>query len=208
MLPPKFATTLSGHLELFTDRLRYREGQVDTHYDSRDTLAHVIRDYLQRRFATRNVELAPLPGVSLPARELEVAVEARVDGQLQQLPLQLFKSDERGWRVRRDSFPPLAEPVAEVQASESASEALAVVENVRPVDRRLRFSLQRLLNNPSQYQELGMRVYTQRGSTAEGRFAGLDREGRLLIRRNLGGAGAASYSLAVEEIERIELLEP
>ncbi|BAN47911.1 hypothetical protein [Metapseudomonas resinovorans] len=208
VLPPKFATTLSGHLEVFTDRLRYREGRVDTHYDSRDTLAYVIRDYLQRRFATRNVELAPLPGVSLPARELEVAVEARVDGQLQRLPLQLFKSDERGWRVRRDSFPPLAEPVAEVQAAEPASEALAVVESVRPADRRLRFSLQRLLNNPNQYQELGMRVYTQRGSTAEGRFAGLDREGRILIRRNLGGAGAASYSLAVDEIERIELLEP
>ncbi|MNL88032.1 hypothetical protein D3C87_2175050 [compost metagenome] len=53
-----------------------------------------------------------------------------------------------------------------------------------------------------------MRVYTVRGSTAEGRFAGLDRDGRLLIRRSLGGAGAASFSLAVGEIERVELLEP
>ncbi|MNF07882.1 hypothetical protein D3C80_2081580 [compost metagenome] len=76
------------------------------------------------------------------------------------------------------------------------------------MDRRLRFSLQRLLNNPGQYQELSMRVYTVRGSTAEGRFTGLDREGRILIRRNLGGAGAASFSFDLDEVAHVELLEP
>ncbi|MNT86301.1 hypothetical protein D3C72_2265730 [compost metagenome] len=76
------------------------------------------------------------------------------------------------------------------------------------MDRRERFSLQRLLSNPNHYQALGMRVHTVRGSTAEGRFAGLDRDGRVLIRRNLGGAGAASFSLAVDEIAWVELLEP
>ncbi|MFC5698521.1 MFS transporter [Pseudomonas sp. GCM10022186] len=210
VLPPKFATTLSGHLELYANQLRYRDGQVDTAYDSRDTLAYVIRDYLQRRFATREVELAALPVLSLPAQELELEVEARVAGQVQRLPLQLVKSDLRGWRVQPDSFAPLPVPGASPEASAAGSEQApsATAESAPPADRREQFSLQRLLSNPGQYQELGMRVYRVRGGTAEGRFAGLDGDGRILIRRNLGGAGAASFSLAVDEIERVELLEP
>ncbi|MDE3736646.1 MFS transporter [Pseudomonas resinovorans] len=207
VLPPKFATTLTGHLEVFTDRLRYRDGRVDTSYDSRDTLAYVVRDYLQRRFATHNVELAQLPAVSLPARDLDLDVEARVDGQVQHLALQLAKSAARGWRVRHDSFPPLTTPSVAPETPSGAQE-LAPLADTGAVDRRLRFSLQRLLNTPSQYQELSMRVYTVRGSTAEGRFAGLDRDGRILIRRNLGGAGAASFSFDVEEVSDVELLEP
>ncbi|UCP00275.1 MFS transporter [Metapseudomonas lalkuanensis] len=208
VLPPKFATTLTGHLEVFTDRLRYREGRVDPTYDSRDTLAYVIRDYLQRRFTTRNVELMPLPAVSLPARELDLEVEARVDGQAQHLALQLAKSETKGWRVGRDSFPPLAEPNSAPQAPSAAQDSAPAADAARPVDRRLRFSLQRLLSNPSQYQALSMRVYTVRGSTAEGRFTGLDHEGRILIRRNLGGAGAASFSFDLDEVSHVELLEP
>ncbi|MDH4581804.1 MFS transporter [Pseudomonas sp. BN415] len=208
VLPPKFATTLTGHLEVFTDRLRYRDGRVDTAYDSRDTLAYVIRDYLQRRFATHDVELAQLPAVSLPSRELDLDVEARVDGQVRHLPLPLAKSEARGWRVRHDSFPPLTTPSVSPEAPNGARELSPVADTTGPVDRRVRFSLQRLLNTPSQYQELGMRVYTVRGSTAEGRFAGLDRDGRILIRRNLGGAGAASFSFDVEEVSDVELLEP
>ncbi|MFC4864111.1 MFS transporter [Pseudomonas sp. MAHUQ-62] len=208
VLPPKFATTLSGHLEVFTDRLRYRDGLVDTTFDSRDTLAYVIRDYLQRRFVTRDVELAQLPSVSLPARELDVEVEARVDGQSQHLSLQLVKSESRGWRVGRDSFPPLAVSSADAQASGEAQEPAPQADSAGPLDRRLRFSLQRLLSDPGQYQELSMRVYTVRGSTAEGRFAGLDRDGRVLIRRNLGGAGAASFSFDLDEVSHVELLEP
>ncbi|MFZ6048802.1 MFS transporter [Pseudomonas sp. CR3202] len=210
VLPPRFATTLSGHLELYTDHLRYRDDQVDTTYDSRDTLAYVIRDYLQRRFATRDVVLAALPTFSLPARELEFEVEARVGGQVQRLPLQLVKSDLRGWSVQRDSFPPLPPPVAAPEVPREASQQAPSVaeQSTRPTDRREGFSLQHLLGNPGQYQELGMRVYTVHGTTAEGRFAGLDGEGRIQIRRNLGGAGAASFSLPVDEIERVELLEP
>ncbi|MGH8355564.1 MAG: MFS transporter, partial [Pseudomonas sp.] len=78
----------------------------------------------------------------------------------------------------------------------------------RPVDRRLRFSLERLQGNPNHYQNLGMRVLTVRGSTAEGRFAGINPDGRIVIRRNLSGPGEASFSLQPSEISRIELLEP
>ena len=38
-LPSDYRTTLSGHVELYTDRLRYRHGKVDLGYDSDDTLA-------------------------------------------------------------------------------------------------------------------------------------------------------------------------
>ncbi|WAG77106.1 MFS transporter [Metapseudomonas furukawaii] len=206
VLPPKFATSLSGRLELYTDRLRYRDGRVDTRFDSRDTLAHVIRDYLQRRFATPEVELLPLPPVSLPAAHLELTVEARVRGELQRIPVQLERGQVKGWHVRGDRFPPLPKATA---AAEAQADAVPVaVEPSRPVDRRLDFSLPRLLSDPAPYQSLSMRLYTVRGSTAEGRFAGLDSEGRVLLQRSLGGAGAASFSFDVEDIAHIELLEP
>ncbi|MBF2952853.1 MFS transporter, partial [Pseudomonas aeruginosa] len=60
-LPSDYRTTLSGHVELYTDRLRYRHGKVDLGYDSDDTLALVLRDYLQRRFASRDVSLVRAP---------------------------------------------------------------------------------------------------------------------------------------------------
>lgn len=210
VLPPRFATTLSGRLELFMDQLRYRDGRVDATYDSRDTLAHVIHDYLQRRFSTREVDLRPLPPLSLPARELEVQVGARIAGQPQDLLLQLFKSDASGWRVRNDRYPPLA-PVVPQPATATlvvARDAVGSISTSLPVDRREHFSLQQLLTNPRDYQNLELRVATLRGSMAQGRFAGLDRDGRLVIRRSLGGSGEASFSVGAEEIERIELLEP
>ncbi|MGC3765332.1 MFS transporter, partial [Pseudomonas aeruginosa] len=44
-LPSVYRTTLSGHVDLYTDRLRYRNGMVDLGYDTDDTLALVLRDY-------------------------------------------------------------------------------------------------------------------------------------------------------------------
>ncbi|WP_263142936.1 MFS transporter [Pseudomonas sp. RIT-PI-AD] len=214
VLPAAFKTTLSGRLELFTDRLRYRDGKVDPQHDSRDTLAYVIEDYLQRRFATRDVQLANLPPLSLPARELEVQVEARVKGAPERLPLLLSKRPGCGWTVQGDRFPALAETAAKSPEAvappprETAEQATPASEPTRPVDRRLRFSLDRLLSNPSRYQNLSMRLQTKRGSNAEGRFTGIDAEGRLVIRHHVSGQGEASFVLAADEIERIELLEP
>ncbi|MEX6502702.1 MFS transporter [Pseudomonas zhanjiangensis] len=211
VLPPRFKTTLSGKVELFTNGLRFRDGQVDRRVDSLDTLAYVIEDYLQRRFATRLVQLQPLPAVMLPARSLELVVEARIDGQPQQLPIQLTKRESRGWAVQGDSFKPLAAPgsVAPASAPSAASAGEASSERVaRPLDRRLRFSLEGLLRSPSRYQNLSMRVATERGNTAEGRFQGIDADGRIILRQRLSGTGEASYSLRPEEVVRIELLEP
>ncbi|MDM8349874.1 MFS transporter [Pseudomonas sp. sp1636] len=208
VLPTQFKTTLSGKVELFRDGLRYRDGMVDRHVDSSDTLAYVIKDYLQRRFASRAVYLGDLPAVTLPADSLELTVEAQINGQAQRLPIRLDKTEARGWAVAADHFAPLAERAAPAPQA-AASVGTASGERVsRPLDRRLRFSLEGLLRNPSRYANLNMRVLTVRGSTAEGRFQGVDQQGRILIRQRLSGAGVVSYALHPEEVGKIELLEP
>lgn len=211
VLPAQFKTTLSGRIEVFRDGLRYRDGKVDRQVDSNDTLAYVIKDYLQRRFATRSVQLGDLPVVTLPAEVLELTVEAQINGQTQRLPVRLNKSASRGWAVDADRFASLAErpvapPAPEVDV---APVETAKGERIsRPLDRRLRFSLEGLLRSPSRYENLSMRVSTTRGSSAQGRFQGVDQQGRLIIRQRLSGSGAASYALRPEDISAIELLEP
>ncbi|MHA6493350.1 MFS transporter [Pseudomonas borbori] len=209
VLPPQFATTLSGKVELFTDGLRYRDGKVDRTIDSTDTLAHVVEDYLRRRFATRDVQLQPLPAVALPAVNVEVTVDARIDGQAQQLPILLKKNQSRGWAVSGDRFPQLPEVASPAVAPSSEAPAAAAPERVsKPLDRRLRFSLESLLRSPSRYQNLTMRVLTERGNSPEGRFQGIDPDGRIVLRQRMSGQGEVSYTLRPEEITRIELLEP
>jgi hypothetical protein len=211
VLPAQFKTTLSGRIEVFRDGLRYRDGKVDRHVDSSDTLAYVIEDYLQRRFATRAVQLADLPVVKLPAEVLDLTVEAQINGQSQRLPIRLNKGASRGWAVDADRFAPLPEravvapaPQVPVVPVETANKERIS----RPLDRRLRFSLEGLLRSPNRYENLTMRVSTTRGSSAEGRFQGVDQQGRLVIRQRMNGSGAASYALRPEDISTIELLEP
>ena len=211
VLPAQFKTTLSGKVELFSDGLRYRDGEVDLRVDSADTLAYVIEDYLQRRFATRLVQLGELPPVTLPADSVEVTVDARIDGRAQRLPVLLNKNASRGWGVEADRFPPLPETTGAPRASQplaAAGDTQGRERVSRPVDRRLRFSLEGLLRSPSRYQNLSMQVTTVRGSSAEGRFQGIDPQGHIVLRQRLSGQGEASYNLRPEEISRIVLLEP
>jgi hypothetical protein len=207
VLPARFSTTLSGDIELFTNHLRYRNGGVDTHFDSSDTLAHVIGDYLQRRFSTQSVQLADLPPVRFPTTRLPLNVEARIDGRTQQLALVLDKSDLSGWRVVDDHYPALADKRA-APPSEAAGDKPATSQEENTFDRRLRFSLERLLRMPDHYLGLSMRIQLARGGMAEGRFLGIEEDGSLRIRRNLKGAGEASFTLRPDDIARIELLEP
>ncbi|WP_137817234.1 MFS transporter [Pseudomonas sp. 2FG] len=211
VLPPQFKTTLSGKVELFSDRLRYLDAKVDTRFDSRDTLAYVIEDYLKRRFATRVVQLASLPAVTLPATSVELEVDAQVNGQPQHVPLRLEKSQARGWVVQGDHFSPLPAASAASVGSRQAvtGKPMPASEQAgRPPDRRLGFSLPRLQSSPSRYQNLNMRIVTERGSQAEGRFTGINPDGRIAIRRNLSGQGEASFAVRPEAIKTIELLEP
>ena len=207
ILPPQYQTALSGKLELFTDRLRYREGKVDTRFDSRDTLVYVLEDYLQRRYVSRNVSVRQLPPLNLPAQQVDVQIEAVVDGQVQPLALTLSKSPNRGWMVQGDHYERLSAslvaPVAQI-----ATKPVEALRSRSTLDRRLRFSLERLLRAPDQYLNLRMRALTEKGRAAEGQFAGINADGRIVIRRELSGPGEASYILRPTEITQIELLEP
>ncbi|MOA13853.1 hypothetical protein D3C78_1339190 [compost metagenome] len=182
MLPPQYATTLSGRLELFSDHLRYRDGRLDTSFDSQETLARVIEDYLQRRFVTRLVQLSEVPLVSFPLA--------------------------RGWRVDGDRYPALPQPsTAQTAPAEVAVPPASEPSRVQ-VDRRQRFSLLRLLSAPQQYQNLNMRITKLSGGSAEGRFAGLSEDGSIRLSQQRGGAGQATFTLHPDEISRVELLEP
>ena len=208
VLPPAFETSLSGRIELFTDRLRYRDGRIDTRFDSRETLAWVVEDHLQRRFASRQVQLTELPEVTLPAARLPLLVQARVNGEMQRLSLVLEKQ-EHGWRVQGDSYPAVPEtpPPAVLNPSVVADEPVAQVRP--PLDRRQRFSLPRLQRNPDQYHNLSMRVSKVAGGSVEGRFIGLEDDGSVRLSQQLGRSGGrASFSIRLDEIARIELLEP
>ena len=210
VLPPRFKTSLSGRVELFSDGLRYKkDGQVNRQIDSLDTLKYVIEDYLQRRFVTRQVQLQPLAAVSFPAERLEMQVQALIAGQQQRVDVVLKKFLNRGWAVESDSFASLPEPAAAPSTPVRSKVVAAPPERVsRPLDRRIRFSLDALLRSPSRYHNLSMRVATERGNNAEGRFQGVDQDGRIMLRQRLSGQGEVSYSLRPEEVVRIELLEP
>jgi hypothetical protein len=209
VLPPNFKTTLSGKLELFRNGLRYQGGNVDRQFDSVDTVTHVIQDYLERRFATSQVQLKPIGNLNFPLQSIDLNVQAQINGELQQLPIMLEKLDTRGWQVTADSFPPLPSAIAPPVAQATPAAVAVIPERVsRPLDRRVRFSLEGLLRSPSRYQNLSMRVITERGNTAEGRFQGIDQDGRIILRQRMSGPGEVTYTLLPEEVTRIELLEP
>jgi hypothetical protein len=209
VLPPQFKTTLSGTIEVFTDHLRYVDGKVDSRYDSRETLEYVITDYLKRRYATERVQLGILPGVNFPASNLSLDVEARINDRAEQLPVALRKSPSRGWVVVGDRYQVEEKPAASVAEKPQNTQvaSTAPVAN-SSLDRRQRFSLERLQSNPSRYMNLQMRILTERGSMVEGRFNGIDTEGQIVVQRNLKGQGGASFAVLPAQITSIELLEP
>jgi len=208
VMPPRFKTSLSGRVELYRDRLRYVDDQVDARFDSRDTIAHILQDYLQRRFATRDVRELKLPVFTFEGDTLELQVDAQIDGRSERLPIRLHKRSEQGWMVDGDRFPALSSVAAKQPAQQI--ETIAVEERLsRPVDRRQRFSLARLQRNPEQYRNLSMRLSRASGGTVEGRFVGIDSDGSIRLSQQMGsGGGQASFSFKPEEIGRLELLEP
>jgi hypothetical protein len=208
VLPAHYHTSISGYVELFTDELRYRAGQVDLRHDSADTLSYLAKDYLQRRFKTRAVTVESLAPVTFPATVLTFKVQAEVRGALESVELDMQKGVQ-GWKVSGDKYPPL--PVEPETLTSVVTNQPQSVPNIRPstrIDRRQRFSLERLMRDPARYEQLQMRAHTERGGMAEGRFIGLDREGKLAIRQILKGPGEATYNIAPADIVLLELLEP
>lgn len=205
VLPAQMRTTLSGKVELYTNYLRYRDGQVDTRVDSQDTLAYVLLDYLQRRFARRDIELGRLPRLDTSRPQLEVPVSFSVGGEPQSVSLILAKSATRGWGVNGDRYPSLVDNPKPAPAQPSTQPAEAAGQP--PVAPEIgQVSMPRLQASPERFANRHMRVQTEQGRTADGTFVGLDGDGRLVIRHSLSGAGEASYVLRPSEVVSIELL--
>ncbi|MBV2131970.1 MFS transporter [Pseudomonas sp. MAP12] len=208
VLPSGYRTSLSGKVELYTSDLRYRNGRVDTRHNSQATLEWLIVDYLQRNTRTRAVELAPLPPMDLDSHQLDLDVEARIAGVARRMPLTLVRSDLQGWRVQGDQAPALPPPSEDDLLRTAPVPTTVVRGEERPLDRRIGFSLESLLDRPGRYLGARVRVMTERGRSAEGRFDGINAEGRLVIQHALGGQGEASFLLRSSEVTQIELLEP
>lgn len=203
VLPATMQTTLSGTIELYTDHLRYRDGEVDTRFDSGQTLRYVLQDYLQRRFARRDVSIVQAPLLDARRSPQEIPLSVRVGDEPQDLRLVLEKTEPRGWGVRDDHYPHL-------KAERPVTPAIAAATiSAPPVARQPlengHLSLERLQASPQRYLNRAMRVTTERGRVAEGVFVGLDGDGRLVIRRVLEGPGVASYTLRPSEVTGIEL---
>ncbi|MGP3789620.1 MFS transporter [Pseudomonas sp. B392_1p] len=205
-LPAPYQTRLTGRVELFTDHLRYREdGQVDTHFDSEDTVLHVIGDYLQRRFVQPEVEVLSISGLDWSAQYLDVHVRVKMGARTVRLPLKMQKHPNHGWQVLGDRYPELpvtaTRPPASVQLNEQRLRSIASPQMSSD------FSLERLQAAPGDFTNRRLRVQTLRGHVAEGVFLGLDEEGRMQIRQVRGGPGEVRFNLATQEIQRIELLQ-
>ena len=209
VLPPQFKTSMSGDVQIFTDRLHYVDGQVDRNYDDIDTLEYVLEDYLQRRFAVATAHVEPFELPLLVSSPLDMALTARVAGVKRNISLRLLKDPQKGWHVEGDQYPKYVarpEKVAIVLAEQRVTASNAQV--LSTVDRRVRFSLQRLLVNPAQYNNLQMHVETTRGNQVTGRFVGLDADGSVVIIRDVKAPGNVSFTLLPIEISQITLLEP
>lgn len=209
VLPPAFNTRLDGVVEVYRNNLRYVGGQVDRHVDSNDTLAYVLVDYLQRRFATEDVVLDPLPAVSFTQSNLTLPITAQVDGIEQALSVVVHKSLSRGWAVQGDKYPKrVAAVVVAPPSSMQRPETLQTSATAPRVDRREHFTLQRLLRSPSRYQNLTLRVTNLKGHMAKGKFIGIDGDGNVQLKQPVKGAGEASFSFDPDKIATIELLDP
>lgn len=202
VLPADMQTTLSGSIEVFTDRLRYVNGDVDTRFDSRDTLRHVLQDYLQRRFGRRDVAITRLPVLDTQRAPQDVPLAIEVAGEAQELQVTLEKNPARGWGVRDDHYPRLKAAAATPVPAHVAAPASAPLP---PAAESGQLSLERLQGNPQRYLNRRMRVTTERGRVAEGVFVGLDADGRIVIRQVIDGPGEASYTLRPSEITDIQL---
>lgn len=208
VLPPQLKTSLSGEVQLLADRLHYIDGRINRGYDDVNTLEYVVKDYLQRRFDQDTIVVEPLVSPPSFTPPLAITVKAHVGGTLRIIPLRLIKKSPMAWSVQGDTYP--ARPI-KTKSSEAINASEQVTQlpiMVRSVDRRERFSLQRLLVNPAQYQYLQMHIETLQGNQIKGRFMGLNTAGALIISREVKAPGTVVFNLLPADISQISLLEP
>lgn len=184
VLPP-VNTSMSGEIELLSDRLHYLNGTPDRRYDDVATLEYVVQDYLERRF-NQDAVLQSLVTPKAFSTPLDLDVTAYLDGELQPISVRLIKSADSGWTVQGDQYPERAAQSASANMLALTTEQVRqAIKSEGRVDRRVRFSLQRLLINPTQYQGIYKCLETIQGNQIKGRFMGLDAQGALSISREL-----------------------
>lgn len=209
VLPPNFKTSMSGNVQLLTDRLHYIDGQVDRSYDAISTLEYVVEDYLQRRFAVDNVRVEPFETPIPVVPPIDVTVTADISGQQRTAFVRLIKDATGGWMVAGDQYPSYVAQQPHGAAVDSEERAARFNRsNTLRKDRRIGFTLQRLLLSPAQYQNLQVHILTTHGNQVTGRFVGLNTEGILIIERVIKAPGTVSFSLDPNEIQQMTLLEP
>jgi hypothetical protein len=209
VLPPHFKTSVSGDVLLLTDRLQYIAGKVNRQYDAISTLEYVIEDYLQRRFAVDSVRIEPLETPLPLVSPIDIAVTADVSGQQRTAFARLIKDTKVGWVVAGDQYPEYVAPSQSSASTANEERAIPMSLNAQNRnDRRIGFTLQRLLLNPAQYQNVQVQVQTTQGNQVVGRFMGLDTENALIIEREVKAPGRVSFTLLANEISQITLLEP
>ncbi|EKF74826.1 hypothetical protein A11A3_06325 [Alcanivorax hongdengensis A-11-3] len=106
IMPDSYKSYLVGDFTAYTNNLRYRNGQVDLHYDHPDTLAHVSREYLNTQFPEGALDSIQIDNVQMHRSEGTGEVVAKVmltNGAVQERSLQLEKSSV-GWSVTPGSM--------------------------------------------------------------------------------------------------------
>lgn len=209
VLPPHFKTSMSGDVQLLTDRLHYINGEVDRKYDAISTLEYVLEDYLQRRFAVESVRIKPFETPMPFVSPIDITVTADILGQQRTAFARLIKDTKVGWVVAGDQYPEYVAPSQSSTSTASKERATPMSLNDQSrSDRRTGFTLQRLLLNPAQYQNVQVQVQTTHGNQVMGRFMGLDTAGALVIEREVKAPGTVSFTLLANEISQMTLLEP
>lgn len=202
IMPTSFKTSLSGQVEVLRSGLAFREGRIDRHLDSHDTLAYVLDDYLQRRFVTADVQLGRLPPLELPAKAIDLEFVARVKGQPQRVSLRLNKDKHTGWLVQGDNYPALGSELGGAEPDNP------VPGHAQSLAKAADFSLLMLLSDTQRYLDQSLRIHSNSGVLAQGRFLGINEEGMIVLHQRLVGAGEAHFTVSPERISHVELIEP
>lgn len=205
VLPARFKTSMSGEVRLVTDYLNYVDGEVDRHFDGLSTLEYVLNEYFQRRYQTAHVQIEPFSVVAL-STPLALTLTVQVDGLSRTESVRMLKSGEAGWYVAGEHYPEYVAKGSAVSTEHPLSADTAA--KSAAVDRRVDFSLSRLLASPQQYLRLQMHITTRQGNQVTGRFMGLSDGGVIVISREVQAPGRVTFTLLPIEIEAITLLEP
>ncbi|MCG8393734.1 MAG: hypothetical protein MI745_11690 [Pseudomonadales bacterium] len=106
VMPDSFKSYLAGDFTAHSNHLRYRNGEVDLHFDHEDTLAYVAEQYLVTQFPEGALDEVEAEHVQLRRSEGTGQVMSRValsSGAVEQRHVRLEKSDV-GWAVTPGSM--------------------------------------------------------------------------------------------------------